>query len=244
MKVALSLVLVLSVSIVPAFASKGEGKNKKKPELLYKVGFTIKNAKSDGFDDVGQRVATQLQKQKTLAAGCVDLRSLGSASGGGNWSGDYTLMTHAKPSAKELAEFTKAICMDYLGCTVTPSVTEYDIAKLAVAAYPHGDAHSHKRTEPVSMHLDGKLPKFSASCESGKHQDSWNDAASTPEARAYLQKIGIQISQARTLSLTDAKTGDEIWTFGFPDHQRDTAAIGIGGGKSKGGSTQTSGGGG
>ncbi|MBS1962802.1 MAG: hypothetical protein JST04_11335 [Bdellovibrionales bacterium] len=196
-------------------------------DSVYKIGFSIKGAHTDDFgDDLGKAIAASLTKSK-LAANCVDLRQTGAAISGAHFDGGYGLISHYQPTTKELKAIEKAICKDYLGCSVTPTITPYAAKDLKVSAETFERDPNASDLAPgkaLVKAVDGKLPRFSKGCDTGSYADSWNDAASTPESRAYLKKIGINIRQARTLSLVD-KNGDEVWTFGFPnvDRSGDTA---------------------
>lgn len=70
-----------------------------------------------------------------------------------------------------------------------------------------------------------KWPTFSNACTTGKHEDSWNNTASTEESRKLLKIAGVNISDVRSLDLRFKNSNKQFWSFGFPDHSLDQEVV-------------------
>jgi len=155
---------------------------------------------------------------------CIDLRSGSSSSTGSFENRDFTTRLTVEVLMNEpfANEFTKSVqdkVCRFSGkdCSVTSSFVSEAISALSINLW-FQEKGSRKIT--LSNQDLSNLPMFSNACVSGHHEQSWNDAAGTKNARAMLKQLGVnaeEFKKVRTLGIE----GSEIkHTFGFPYHKR------------------------
>ena len=141
---------------------------------------------------------------------CIDLRT----------SGSYTsmdLLRHASVDVissnaipGRLQEVIKiALCAtSNINCSTISLSKGYPIHELILDIQGKDNRDSASRSLPVM------LPTFSKACMTGVYRDSWNDTASTDEAKAYLQRLYPERKLIRSLAIKEL-CGDHVYTLGF-----------------------------
>ena len=176
-------------------------------------------------------VVAQVLKSTPFGKGfenCIDLRTLGSTSSTSDGlsilnSGTIGVLMNERISREALGEIKDRFCGGWLkrmfsSCGVSIDVEEVRLDQLnmvAVGFAPHDHKLHPEFNHARSLRTNQKLPQFSKGCETGNHNHSWKNAASTVASKKYLQSIGIDLNQARTLNLRK-QDGTEFWDFGFP----------------------------
>ncbi len=172
-------------------------------------------------------------KANDLSLSCVDLRSLKSSTtyDARNKSlsitkEDVGLISNVKFTQSQIKNLTEAICKDAgpsckievnAKCVANEALTfSHDILEGLPGASKDGITLSDMPTAAVGT-ID-KFPRFSQSCDTGLHTDSWNKAASTSAARQLLEKSGLNYNSIRTIELK--LNNERFWSFGFIDHNQ------------------------
>lgn len=220
----LLIFLALTVGTVSANAS---GKI-----FMYRVNHAANYPPGTDSGVSGRELAAGMGKLG-LDKECVDLRETGTStrSNDSQYQVDskVTVILNRAMTKSEEAALKKSMCpTDRSDCTVSISFESHNIADLSVRAFTdQKEDHAHGTTRPkVTMPLGqlDRLPAFNSACKTGEYADSWNNNASTPEARALLEKIGIDISQVRDFGLVPSVgKAKDLWSFGFPDHSLNKA---------------------
>ncbi len=192
------------------------------PDKVYFYSVEVTNASANDFDSVSGIVAGFVQ-QIGLGNACVDLRATGSFFHGVVLEhGTVGIVLQTTIPEEKFQDLQSAVCRGRANCKTTITSRAVSLSEISVANYgfaPHDHKVHPEVMKTFKIKADSRLPMFSNACVSGKYQDSWNDAASTPKSRKYMVDLGLDISQARTLGLLDANN-EELWTFGFPSQSR------------------------
>ncbi len=196
---------------------------------VYMYTIDISNAADPGMQNaITERIAKALGKS---SAQCVDLRMLGSSNSGELLNkGSAGIVMNAPLSAKTMTAIRRAVCAqknklpkEFISeadkaqtlaaiqkCRVKISMKSSKLSETKVAFTEVKDGDS--KTTSYSLEDKPYLPQMSEACNSGKRQDSWNDAGSTQGARLLIAGTN-GAAKFNTFGLT----GDGIdWTFGFP----------------------------
>ena len=214
-----------------------------KADILYVYTIEVFDLLIPRTDAVSAAIVDTLQSD-ALSEQCVDFRELGvnmltvirdrRVEHRMVHATEGIVMNSEIPEASK-ENLRKAICGDQLNCRSRITLKTAEISKITVESLGLGRSDAHPREEPtqrVRLNAGVKIPRFSSGCSTGRHRDSWNDTASTKEAREFLKGIGIDIRKTRTLHLLHpiaAKDKEypedpdetELWSLGFPDHSRD-----------------------
>ena len=213
-KTILGALMAFTTLVQPAFAQSSN--------QVYLYTLDLKNASESlsgkwEFDLPSMQVAMALKQAQPNS--CIDIRSLGSASTGAlRTHGTIGIVMNSKLTMKAQVLIKQSICENSPGgCVVSIAEQVFPLDSLSIDTYVDTGTMFSSKPGVHSLQGKGMIPQFSAACDTGRHRDSWNDAASTPEARAYLNGLGIDISSVRTLDLGSNGKGS-VYTFGFPRH--------------------------
>ena len=196
----------------------------------YRIGMTEVPFDGDVSDSLSGIVA-QVLKSTPFGKGfenCIDLRTLGSSSSSSGGvsvlnRGTVGVLMNERISDEALDEIKYQLCgvwykRMFSSCGVSIDVEEVrsdQVSMVATGFAPHDHKPHPEFDHARPLQNNQKLPQFSKGCQTGKYEDSWNNAASTVTSKKYLRSIGIDLNQARTLSLRN-QDGTEFWDFGFP----------------------------
>ncbi len=194
------IMIALLVSSSSAFAQTPSG--------IHRINFRILKAHVDNDRDVEKRLFGYL-KASGIMSSCIDFRELSGKVSQAVYSGGFAMIAKKTLTPEQEKEISKAICADYLGCTVTVGSVTYDPASVKIGAQTLNDAKIKKTLTP-------EVPSLSKSCETGASSDSFKDPADSPAAKKYLKKIGIDVNQSKRLVLLDGTSPQPVWDFGIP----------------------------
>jgi hypothetical protein len=129
--------------------------------------------------------------------------------------GTVEVLMNSKMNDTVFAALKSKICEDDSGsCKVDIKEEVYDVNELSLVT--ELEPLITRPTPPKTQHLlegKGMLPKFSEGCDTGKYEDSFNNSASTPEAKKYISDAGVYPKTTWEMSL-NKKDGTELFRFG------------------------------
>jgi hypothetical protein len=163
-------------------------------------------------------VASAIQADGAASAGCIDVRSVGLAGAGSTIVSESVVAVLSAPlsDASHQAIATQICSLTPSGCTVTSMVASQTLAESAIEQPIFGDDGFQIDSLYFSLDGHGAVPRMSNACASGLYVDSWNHAGETPEAKAYLTAIGVDLASGPVQLQLDRKVGEDYeYVFGF-----------------------------
>lgn len=163
-------------------------------------------------------IAAAIQKDATASAGCIDLRSTGFSGAGSTIVSESVIALLSAPLPQVNLDAIEAqICAQSpSNCSVTATVTSQTIAESVIEQPLFGPDGFQNGSLYFSLDGHGTVPRMSNACVSGLYVDSWNHAANTPAAKAYLTDIGVDLLSKNLQLQLDRKVGaDYEYVFGF-----------------------------
>lgn len=175
----------------------------KASDRVFVYTFDYTNAVAPGEKDVlTSRVAKTLGK---YSKACVDLRSMGEKTKGDVITdGGVGIVTSEPLSQKAINAIKQSICSHNLSksylsnsanadsiaalskCKATFSMKSSALSSTKLAIQTPLDEQGSSVRDEVSTRLIDHLPQFSDACTTGKYDDSFNNTASTNEARLLV----------------------------------------------------------
>jgi hypothetical protein len=113
------------------------------------------------------------------------------------------------------SDIKSKVCEDSSpACAVEISEEVYSLDELSLNS-EFAPSMQHFRPDPIVHSLAGKsmIPKFSKGCDTGQYEDSYENAAGTPEAKKYVSEAGVDSKATWVLDLSK-KNGDTLFSFG------------------------------
>jgi len=195
----------------------------------YKVNVHNANEMLNGYiepDLVTTQAALGLTESQPEA--CIDLRKLMlmnyRAENGVMMDGDFGILLNTKMTDATKSAITARVCQVPVStgsCSVRFYEETYEINALYIFSQPTAEPNRF-RPDPTPFSLSSvtALPRFSRACETGQYEDSFEYAASTPEARRLLSNLGVNLNDKTSIISIGKPDGAKIFDFGHPRERR------------------------